>query len=401
MNTFAAKLATALLLLFVLIFACYQAWRSLRTDYKTETAYEFQIARYCTTEGLLVRTEEPIRREVQGQIRYLLEEGEKFRSDTPIARVFASQEEAEEYARQEVIREERDLLESLESSTDTSRTADVESLNREISLALRQLTQAAGQKDMEKVAGLHMTLVEKISRQQLAAGKLPGFGERIAELEAQLTDTPGGETVYASQTGYFSRYVDGFEEQYTPEMLEDLTIAGLEAMLAEDYATDPAAFGKSVTDFTWYYVTVIPAESAEFFSRGNILEMTFIGSGEPPVEGTVVQLRREENGDALAVIESSQITADAVSRRTAGVRLSFRDYSGLRISKNALRVVDGVQGVYVEAGYSVQFKKVDIIYTGTDYYLCRTQYSSSDELNLFDKVIVEGTDLYDGKPLGS
>ena len=55
----------------------------------------------------------------------------------------------------------------------------------------------------------------------------------------------------------------------------------------------------------------------------------------------------------------------------------------------------------MESGYSVQFKKVAIIYTGTDYYLCRTQYDSTDQLNLFDEVIVEGTDLYDGKPLNS
>ena len=401
MNSAAAKIATALLVLFILLFAAYQAYRGLRNEYQTETAYEFQIARYCNTEGLLIRTEEPIEKSVQGQVRYLLEEGEKFRSDTPIARVFQSQEEAEEAARQETIQEERDLLEALEKSTDTTRTADIESLNKEISLALRQLTQYSAEKDMEKVADLHLTLVEKISRQQLATGRIPGFEERIQELDSQLTGDAGGENIYSSQVGYFSRYVDGFEEQYTPQMLEELNIAALTAMLEEDYTNDPDAFGKSVTDFTWYYATVIPAESAEYFSEGTLLEMTFIGSSQQPVEGQVVQMRQEENGDALVVIQSTQITSDAVSRRTASVRLSFRDYSGLRISKKALRVVDGQQGVYVEAGYSVQFKKVDIIYTGTDYYLCRTQYNSTDQLNLLDKVIVEGTDLYDGKPLSS
>ncbi len=44
-------------------------------------------------------------------------------------------------------------------------------------------------------------------------------------------------------------------------------------------------------------------------------------------------------------------------------------------------------------------KKVDILYTGLDYYLCQIQYGSSDQLSLFDEVIVEGTDLYDGKPI--
>ena len=134
MNTFTTKLATLILVLFILVFAVYQGWRSLNESFRTESAYEYQIARYCNTEGLLIRTEEEIQREGGGQVRYLLEEGEKFRRDTPIAQVFASQEEAEEAARQEVIRQERDLLKRIQRSTDTSRTADVETLNREIEI---------------------------------------------------------------------------------------------------------------------------------------------------------------------------------------------------------------------------------------------------------------------------
>ena len=79
--------------------------------------------------------------------------------------------------------------------------------------------------------------------------------------------------------------------------------------------------------------------------------------------------------------------------------ISFRNYKGLRISQKALRILDGEKGVYVKSGYSVKFKKVDILYTGLDYYLCQIQYGSSDQLSLFDEVIVEGTDLYDGKPI--
>ena len=187
MNRITTKLATAAVIFVVLTFVLYQGWRSLSQGYKTETAYEFEIARYCNTEGLLIRTEEVIQKEAGGQVRYLLEEGEKFRSDTPIAQLFPSQEAAEEAARQEVLRKERDLLEAIQRSTDTSRTADVETLNKEIALSLRRLTKSAEEKDMEAVSQLYMTLVEKIGRQQLATGQSTGFGERIRELQEQLT----------------------------------------------------------------------------------------------------------------------------------------------------------------------------------------------------------------------
>ncbi len=401
MNTFTTKLATLILVLFILVFAVYQGWRSLNESFRTESAYEYQIARYCNTEGLLIRTEEEIQREGGGQVRYLLEEGEKFRRDTPIAQVFASQEEAEEAARQEVIRQERDLLKRIQRSTDTSRTADVETLNREIALTLRELTQSAAKKDLEEVAGLHMTLVEKIGRQQLATGQNTGFEDRIRELSGELAGGSGGQNVYSSSIGYFSRYVDGFEAEYTPELLEILDAAALRELLERDYPGDPDSFGKSVTDFTWYYAAIIPKENVEYFHVGAKVEMDFIGSGEPAMPGKVVRLSQEESGEALVVVQSSCITADAVSHRTANVKLSLQNYKGLRISHKALRIVDGEKGVYVRSGYSVRFKKVDIIYTGPDYYLCKTQYGSTDQLNLFDDVIVEGTDLYDGKPINT
>ena len=399
MNTFTTKLATLVLVLFILVFALYQGWRGLNKSYRTESAYEYEIAKYCNTEGLLIRSEEEIPREGGGQVRYLLAEGEKFRRDTPIAQVFPSREEAEEAASREVIARERDLLEKIQRSTDTSRTADVETLNREIALALRGLTRCAAQKDLEEVSKTHLALVEKIGRQQLATGQNTGFEDRIRELDDQLSGGGGGQKVYSQKTGYFSRYVDGYEGEYTPQMLEDLDAAALRELLAKEYPDDPDSFGKSVTDFTWYYAAVIPRESAEFFYTGAKVELDFIGSGEAAVPGKVVRLAPEENGEALVVIQSTSVNADTVSHRTASVKISFQNYKGLRISQKALRIVDGVKGVYVRSGYSVRFKKVDILYTGPDYYLCRTQYGSADQLNLFDEVIVEGTDLYDGKPI--
>lgn len=401
MNSVISKLATVFILAVILVFAVFQAYRGLNESYRTESAYEYQIARYCNTEGLLVRTEKPIQKAAGGQVRYLLEEGEKFRADTPIAQVFSSQEAAEEAARQEAVRAERDLLAGIQRSTDTSSTADVETLNKEISLTLRRLTQSAGEKDLEAVAQTHMALVEKIGRQQLATGQNSGFGERIRELDESLGGGGGGERVYSSQIGYFSRYVDGYEEQYTPQMLDKLDAASLREMVRREYPADPDSFGKSVTDFTWYYATIIPPESVEYFYEGARVELTFMGSGEQTVPGKVTQLRAGEDGSALAVIESSSVTADTVSHRTANVQISFSNYKGLRISQKALRILDGEKGVYVKSGYSVRFKKIDIIYTGQDYYLCRIQYGSSDELSLFDEVIVEGTDLYDGKPINT
>ncbi len=293
MNTFTTKLATLLLVLFMLVYAVFQGWRGLTSGYQTESAYEFEIARYCATEGLLVRTEEVIPQTAGGQVRYLLAEGEKFRADTPLAQVFSSQEAAEAAAHQAVVRRERDLLEAIQRSTDTSRTADIESLNREISVSLRRLTQSAAEKDLEEVSRLHLTLVEKIGRQRLVTGQNTGFGERIQELNGELSGGGGGQNLYSSKVGYFSRYVDGYEETYTPDLLEGLDTATLRELLERDYPNDPGSFGKSVTDFTWYYATIIPKDNVESFYVGAKVDLTFIGGGEQAVPGKVIELKSD------------------------------------------------------------------------------------------------------------
>lgn len=61
-----------------------------------------------------------------------------------------------------------------------------------------------------------------------------------------------------------------------------------------------------------------------------------------------------------------------------------------------------VQGVYVLYGSEVQFKEISIVYAGNDYVLCDSSPTdgtlfSGETISLYDQIITEGDDLYDGK----
>lgn len=71
----------------------------------------------------------------------------------------------------------------------------------------------------------------------------------------------------------------------------------------------------------------------------------------------------------------------------------------MRFPKDCLRIVNGVKGVYVDNGYNVKFKTVDIIYEGDTYYLSRLNYTGEAALNIFDKLVESKAELYDGMPL--
>lgn len=51
-------------------------------------------------------------------------------------------------------------------------------------------------------------------------------------------------------------------------------------------------------------------------------------------------------------------------------------------------------------GDVVRFKTINIIYENSEFILCGANSDLERPLEIYDQVIVEGTDLSDGKPVG-
>ena len=54
-------------------------------------------------------------------------------------------------------------------------------------------------------------------------------------------------------------------------------------------------------------------------------------------------------------------------------------------------------GVYAVVSGRMEFKPVEIIAEGSDFYVVRAAREGSRALRSGDQVVVQGTDLYDGK----
>jgi len=191
--------------------------------------------------------------------------------------------------------------------------------------------------------------------------------------------------------------VDGREGEYTPARLEAMSCDDLQTLLTAG-ETEEAGLGKVVSGPEWYFALTISSKEHKNYQLGSRVNLAFSGGGT--AQGTVVRTELSDDGSAMMlVIRGDTVTEDTVSRRAATVRLSSENYTGVRFDKEYLRIVDGVKGVYVDNGYSVKFKTVDIIYEGDTYYLSRLNYTGEEQLNIFDKLIASKTELYDGMPL--
>ena len=81
------------------------------------------------------------------------------------------------------------------------------------------------------------------------------------------------------------------------------------------------------------------------------------------------------------------------------VKLIFNTYTGYQVNNKAVREINGQKGVYVLNGNIVKFKKINIVYSDSEYSICSVPDGESGYLKQYDEIIVEGTDLYDGKIL--
>ena len=109
----------------------------------------------------------------------------------------------------------------------------------------------------------------------------------------------------------------------------------------------------------------------------------------------------EDNGVAKLVFECQTINAEILSFGQETAQIDIKTYEGIRISKEALHIVGGNRGVYVKYGNLQRFLKITILYEDENYILIPADgaIGTDNEVRLYDEVIVQGTNLQDGKLL--
>lgn len=124
-----------------------------------------------------------------------------------------------------------------------------------------------------------------------------------------------------------------------------------------------------------------------------------VRSDPTPIEAEIVSITDSGRGDGTSVyvFECDTLTSSVVSGRTAQFKYIVNSYGGLRVSRSALRFNDEQErGVFVVVGGKLVFKKINVEYWGDDYLIC-TQEDDGDYLKLYDRIVTEGKDLYEGK----
>jgi hypothetical protein len=88
--------------------------------------------------------------------------------------------------------------------------------------------------------------------------------------------------------------------------------------------------------------------------------------------------------------------AIAVLRKQT-IEIVANSYTGIKVPDSFVHIVNGTKGVFVRSGSLAQFKKIDQIYSTSGYLVSAIDTSKQDYLQVYDEVIENGDDLYDGE----
>lgn len=387
---------------FLLFFLIFQIYNTLYDPLTTEMASYFTGYDGISLTGYSIRSDTLLPDSSGGVKSYVAADGEKVAKDSVIVNLYQDASAVSQVGRVEEIEQQLASLKELQSFSETG-SADLSIVDAQIEDAYISLLSCTANGQLTDVGDRSARLLELMNKKQVATGQMHDFSERIAALEGEKnTLLSAGATPTASVTaessGYFVSGWDGYETVLTPDCIDTLVP---ETLTNIKPTTGGSWLGRIVGDFTWYIAANISFDDSLRFAEGDSLTLRTSLSTVTELPVTVYRINKGETDDmATIVFKCTYMNGELATVRSQPLTAVLNESRGLRISNKAIRIVDGVKGVYILSGSTAKFRTIDILSSDDDYSICRLDDTVDGALSLYDEVIVRGKNLYDGKTIG-
>ncbi len=422
------KVCIFLLCFFILLYIIYLLYGANFSVVKTETASLANVADSIYTNGYIVRNETLIKNDVNGVVAYEYDGNRKVSKGGVIAKVYASEQDASNHKQMKQLQEQIDIFEKLNRSAKRE-TTGLDSVRNSIRDNIISVNKNIIGGNLAELVDNEDDLLFALNESKLIIGEVKDYSSKVSQLQKEYNDLKGvtGEAIAEIKSpvsGYFTTSTDGYEKKNDYKNAVKMSYSQVNKAL--EYKPDKVAdnvIGKVISDLNWYMVCPIESKLTLAINR-NInssyikVNMPYAAAQSLPVDIMALNQKTKTDNGAL-VLRCNYMSPVLSSLRQEELQIDIQRFEGLRISKSALHedyvtatVTDKngkekeetkkVLGVYVVSGSVLEFKEIAIEYSGDDYIICK-QTPEEDELfsgrtvELYDRVVTEGSDLYDGK----
>lgn len=368
----------------------------------TEAAELYSFEDYIQSTGVYIRQEKIVTYSGNGIINYVYSDGEKLAKNSAVAKIYSSQNDLALQLRINELSRQIEVLKDAEKLVGSD-SSQLEAFSNQIYEHHTEIMQNIIDGNYLAAAALKNDYLNLQSKKQIVNGDAVNYTDKIAELQSQITSlssqiSSAPYDLTLQDTGYFVSTVDGYENILTYDVIDTLDKDRIEEIIKNPViTTNQSAVGKIVSDYKWKMVCVVPAGRSMNIYDGAELNVR-IANNTSVVSCRVDSVKELDSENRLLVLNFDIFNQNVVSGRTAQVRILFDEYNGIRIPSSAIHFNDKEQmGVFIKVGVNVYFRQIDVIRTEGDYTLVKDTTDQEGYLSLYDSVITEGTDLYDGK----
>ncbi len=399
MRTKELKLIKWLGIAFLVIYLVHQFYSSVYNPLVTDMVVYDSSYVGVELETLFVRDETLVSSTEGGYKSYAVSEGGKVAKNGVIAGIYPTAEQASLRSSIQQVEQQIETITKTQNYTEYN-NADLSVLNQKINTSFMRLLDSSKTGQLGAGTDAANELLQSLNRKNIVTGAeenyntlLNSLNTKLAALQAQHTESQ--TYIRADKSGYFISKADGYENAVDTEDLSTLTVEKFETI--QPNSVDKNVIGKIVSDYQWYILAKVPIEYSFQLAEGNKATLKTDLNTAKELNVRVENINREGSSQfALIVFSCTTMNDELASTRHHTLTLVTESYSGLKVNKKAVRMVDGQKGVYVYTASQVHFVPIKVIYTTASFIICEKS-SEDNSLRLYDEVIVKGKGLYDGK----
>ena len=401
LNVNKSNVAIIIVVLIILGIFCAEMYSVTHIELKTQTALVSTVYEKINAPAIVIRQEKVIPNSSSGITVACHKNSAKIKKGGNVAMVFSSEQTATNYSKYLDLEQQRIHYESLRAQT-VGQSADLETIDKDIEQKVIDYVENLNEEDMtDERESLNSVLI----RRQILIGEQVDLQSYITSLTKELSQynrsTPESY-ITTDVSGVFSTYTDGFENLVDFEKVEDMTIDDFKATkekIDSQTQKNNDNFGKIITGCDWYVQALAKVDEVKGLQNGDYVEIALKDDKNTTIKAKIITGAEPELGDeeTLLVLRCNVMNESLAELRSTEIEIRKNSYEGIKVPTQALHVVDGKKGVYVLIASQLKFRQVNVIYSENDYVLVEYDSSNSESIRLYDKIIIQGKDLEDGK----
>ncbi len=391
MNSLTTKALMVLLSMLVILMIASQIYYRVNEKHRTEEAVLCDINENIPFKGVVVRNETVVNYSGGGVYEFLYKDGSKITSGNTIAEVYQNETALQNKLRADRLYATVDMLEKAQNPG-TSQNIQPDALSDQIASSYKEMMTASVNGEFSQVAEKCDDVTEELCIYHVVSGKVENYNSQISDLRQEADNLANStkmvNTIETDANGYFVSYCDGYEGLLNTDNVFSLSKSDVDSIVSDsaEREVSPKAIGKVFDDYSCYIIGVIPSDS-RIVKDDNINVMTSTSNIVYKMKVESIEETNEE-GKSLLILSCNRMDKDLLLSRVLSLDIVFDNFQGIKVSREAIRFKDGQKGVYVILGNEVTFKKIEVIYEGSDYVVSKNT-ADEDYLLLYDQILLE------------